>query len=370
MTTKLHRGLWTDYAKLFDVERPLLDLRSPSEFAQAHFPHSTNIPLLSDAERHEVGLRYKLKGEQAAIALGHEIVSGTVREERIAQWSQWANNHPKGVLFCWRGGLRSQLVQQVLQERDIAVPKVAGGYKALRRFALDKLENTADWPSFIVVTGRTGVGKTELLKRLPSYIDLEGIAKHRGSVFGASRDVQPTQSSFENALAIDLHQRGQVRPCWLEDESKLIGRCALPLKLQAKMRFAPCVELVDTLDNRVMRLLGEYVISRSNEYQASYGETGISYFESDTLKQFDRIKKRLGGRLHAEVRQLIEQAFEGYRETGDARFHEEWINQLLTRYYDPMYDYQAKKRARPPLLQADSERLLKAYRAIESSVAP
>ena len=172
-----------DYAALFLQQRPLIDLRAPIEFAEGAFPRAINLPLMSDEERAAVGTCYKQQGQQAAIALGHQLVSGENREQRLQAWLTQIRQHPDSVLYCFRGGLRSQTVQQWLAERGCVIPRVAGGYKALRQFLIATLTRISTRDPLWLVTGMTGCGKTDLLAQLPAAVDLEGHAHHRGLQF-------------------------------------------------------------------------------------------------------------------------------------------------------------------------------------------
>jgi tRNA 2-selenouridine synthase len=145
-----------DYRALFLADAPMADLRAPGEFAHGAFPEAHSLPLMTDEERAEVGTCYKRKGQQAAIELGHRLVSGEIRAARLAQWVDFARRHPDGYLYCFRGGLRSQTVQQWLREAGIAYPLVRGGYKAMRRFLLDELERSLSGAEIILISGKTG----------------------------------------------------------------------------------------------------------------------------------------------------------------------------------------------------------------------
>ena len=313
---------------------PLIDLRAPVEFAQGALPTSTNLPLLSDADRHEIGLVYRTEGREAAVARGHQLVSGPTRAQRIQAWLEFAANHPDCWLYCWRGGLRSQIAQAWLKDAGRAVPRVAGGYKCLRRACLDTLENTArDTKPWFVLAGRTGSGKTQIIQRLAHAIDLEGLARHRGSAFGAHPGGQPTPVAFENALAVAaLRHAGSALV--LEDESRTIGRLALPNSWYARMAAAPLVLLKATTETRVRNIRSEYV-----DEPLARG-IAANELQDQLTASLDRIRKRLGGERHRRVGAALA---EGFR-TGD---HEAWIGLLLAWYYDPMYDYQlAAKRER------------------------
>jgi len=152
-----------DLLSLFLEDVPLLDVRAPVEFADGAFPHAVNAPLIDDAERHEIGKTYKNLGQDAAIELGLKLVSGEKKTKRIAAWRTFAQRHPNGVLYCFRGGLRSKTAQQWLAEADITLPRVKGGYKALRRFLIDQLAENARIMRPVVIGGSTGVVKTRFI---------------------------------------------------------------------------------------------------------------------------------------------------------------------------------------------------------------
>ena len=182
----------------------MLDTRAPVEFELGAFPTSCNLPLMSDDERRVVGTCYKTSGQDAAIELGHKLVSGLVKARRVESWLHFFKQHPEAVLYCFRGGLRSRITQQWLSEHGVGVPRVQGGYKALRRFVLEQLEQLPQCYQALVISGRTGSGKTRFLQHYQQKTDLECLANHRGSAFGPQVTPQPTQIAFENALAVDL----------------------------------------------------------------------------------------------------------------------------------------------------------------------
>ncbi len=141
----------------------MMDMRAPLEFAKGAFPGAHSLPLMTDEERAAVGRCYKREGQQAAITLGHELVSGEVKARRLAAWVDFARRHPSGYLYCFRGGLRSQTVQQWLREAGIDYPLVLGGYKAMRRFLLEELERSVAAADIVLVAGKTGTGKTRVI---------------------------------------------------------------------------------------------------------------------------------------------------------------------------------------------------------------
>ena len=344
----------SDYARLLLNGTPLLDVRAPVEFAKGSFPAAENHALLNDDERHQVGIRYKEAGQQAAIDLGHELVHGATRDERIAAWRAFAEEHPEGALFCFRGGLRSRIVQDWLREAGVDYPRVAGGYKALRRFLLDAFEDAVPRTDFELLAGRTGTGKTRLIDERAHAIDLEGLAHHRGSAFGRRPGGQPVQIDFENRLIIALlRQRAAHRhPVLLEDESHLIGRCHLPPTLQEKMKASPRIEVDEPIDSRIQVTLEDFVLNPLDEYQTWYGEAEAQQkLGEDLLAALERIRKRLGGARHQALRAELENALREQRDRNNPDAHQAWIRALLTDYYDPMYDYMLSKRGGAVLFQ-------------------
>jgi tRNA 2-selenouridine synthase len=162
---------WNDsyLRQLFLSENPLIDVRAPIEFFEGSIPHSTNLPLMNDEERRLVGLCYKMHGQEAAIKLGHELINGQVKRERIEQWIEAINLKPQTQVFCFRGGLRSQIACEWIREAGIDRHPIPGGYKRMRRFFLSQLED-APLPPLYRLGGLTGSGKTSLLQKIPSRI--------------------------------------------------------------------------------------------------------------------------------------------------------------------------------------------------------
>ncbi len=343
-----------DYQAILRQQLPLLDLRAPLEFSKGAFCHSHNLPLMTDAERAAVGTCYKQQGQQAAIALGHKLVSGAVKQSRIAAWQAFATAHPTGLLYCARGGLRSQITQQWLADSGIVYPRVKGGFKALRRTAIDTIEQAAT-QKLLLLAGPTGSGKTRLLHQLQA-VDLEGLANHRGSAFGRRLSAQPTQIRFENDLAGALLRVNATQPAYvlLEDESLLIGQRNIPPLLYQAMQRSPLLVLEEPLAARVEVILQDYIVDLLAEANAQDAGQGFLVF-SDMLQQgLARIRKRLGGVLYSELHQLLLQALAEQQRCGDINLHRRWITRLLTDYYDPMYHYQLQKRNLPVLLRADA----------------
>lgn len=354
MSGRADLPLVTDIASIFLDERPMLDVRAPVEFAQGAFPGAENRPLLSDEERHQVGIRYKEAGQDAAIALGYELVDAQEKARRVAEWQAFAAAHPDGLLYCFRGGLRSRLTQQMLfDEAGITYPRVAGGYKAMRRFLLDALETQAFDAPLIMLGGRTGVGKTPFLTRFERYLDLEGRARHKGSAFGREPEPQPMPIDFENQVAIDLlrlRQRAPDKPILVEDEGKMVGARLVPPTLFERMRASPLVVIERPLDERVEQSLKDYIIDLEAGYRrvlATDASGASARVREHILGAIDRVAKRLGGARHVKVRGMAEEALDAWYGRDDVQGLRDLIRVMLVEYYDPMYDYQlANKRDR------------------------
>ncbi|MBV7546077.1 tRNA 2-selenouridine(34) synthase MnmH [Pseudomonas sp. PDM26] len=338
---------YTDYRDIFLNDRPMMDARAPVEFNKGAFPGVINLPLMNDHERQRVGTCYKQHGQQAAIVLGHQLVSGEVKAERIQAWADFARAHPDGLLYCFRGGLRSQIVQQWLKdEAGIDYPRVGGGYKAMRTFLLDTLDQAVAQCDFVLLGGMTGTGKTEVLTQLNNGIDLEGHANHRGSSFGKRATGQPSNIDFENRLAIDvLKKRARgIEQFVLEDESRAVGSCALPLPLYQGMQQFAMVWLEDSLEGRVERILRDYVVDLCAEFIGVHGEEGFALFSERLLASLNNVQKRLGGERHRRLLALMEEALAEQARSGAVDLHRGWIEGLLREYYDPMYAFQREKK--------------------------
>lgn len=326
----------------------VIDVRSESEYQKAHFENTANSPILSDAHRHQVGLAYKQQGSEAAKALGHQLVSGDYKQQMITRWCELiASAHQQPALvFCWRGGLRSKLAQDWIYASGSEAIRIEGGYKALRNEALKVLDNPA---AFIVLSGMTGSGKTRLLRQLRSYVDLEAIARHRGSAFGLPMGVtQPQQASFENQLAQAFY-RMEGRYV-LEDESPNIGRCHLPGQIYARMAKAPMVMIEMPTRLRALEIYLEYI-------QAPL-EAGvlISELENRFLRDMEKIRNRLGGLECDNINAMLKKAFASECVNDDSdNPHLDWIERLLTVYYDKCYLYAMSRKSRQTLFKGTWE---------------
>lgn len=348
-----------NYRDLFLTDTPMMDMRAPAEFAHGAFPSATSLPLMTDEERAEVGICYKQHGQDAAIDLGHQLVSGEAREERLTRWLEFARSHPEGYLYCFRGGLRSQTVQQWLRDAGVDYPLIRGGYKAMRRFLIDELSRSLERADFVLIGGKTGSGKTRVVHQLSRAIDLEGLARHRGSTFGQLLEPQPSQVDFENSISIALLKllNDQQNRVYLEDEGRLIGRLALPDALREKMRAAPLAVVEESLASRIQVVLEDYVIDLGRRFAGKYPQDALSMHRQKLQSDLDKIRKRLGGARQQAISAMIDAAFAVQEAEGSLESHREWIGALLETYYDPMYEYQLSQRAGKQLIRGTREQV-------------
>ncbi|MFI8416943.1 tRNA 2-selenouridine(34) synthase MnmH [Serratia sp. NPDC078593] len=343
------------YRHLFLNDIPLIDVRAPIEFNNGAFPQAINLPLMNDSERQAVGTCYKQHGQQQAIALGHNLVSGKIRQQRTEAWLAACASKPEGYLYCFRGGLRSQLVQQWLRQAGVEYPRVIGGYKALRHYLLNILEYSAELP-MVIVGGNTGCGKTLMVNELAAGVDLEGLACHRGSSFGRTLAGQRAQIDFENRLAVLLlkKQHGGCRQWILEDESRIIGSNNVPLPIFNGMQQAPVVVIDDPFDVRVARLQAEYIDQMRLEFERAFGdEAGWQHYDEYLHHGLFAIRRRLGMERYQLLNQRLEWALQFQRASGNSDAHQEWLVPLLQYYYDPMYHYQLEKKSQRIVFRGD-----------------
>lgn len=334
----------TDYRAILASDTPLIDVRAPVEFSQSAMPAAINLPLMNDEERAAVGTCYKRQGPEAALALGHQLVCGELRQQRLDAWRAACQQHPSGYLCCARGGQRSHIVQQWLSASGIDYPLVRGGYKALRQAAIQATEEQVQKP-MILIGGCTGNGKTQLVRLQPNGVDLEGLAHHRGSSFGRTLEPQLSQASFENLLAVTLLKKEASR--WvLEDEGRMIGSNHLPECLRERMTQATIAVVEDPFERRLARLREEYFVRMHRDFtQACGDERGWQEYSEYLHHGLWAIRRRLGLQRFAELTATLDAALVEQRNTGSTDAHLGWLVPLLEEYYDPMYRYQLEKKA-------------------------
>lgn len=298
---------------------PLLDVRSPSEFARGHIPGAVSFPLFNDEERAEVGTLYTQTGRQAAVVRGLALV-GPKLSGMAERGLELAGERRELALTCWRGGMRSASVAWLLQQAGITTHCLPGGYKAYRTYIQSLF--ALPW-RLLVLGGMTGSGKTEILHALASQsqvIDLEGLAKHRGSAFGAlPQEPQPTTEHFENRMGDALLPLDPAHPIWVEDECQNLGMINIPQAFYARMQAAPLIRLHTPRPDRLKRVLYGYDPARNN-------------FAAEGM---DRIRKRLGDENHRKAKAALAA---GEYETAAG---------ILLDYYDRAYEKQLRKRPAP-----------------------
>lgn len=320
-----------DLDTIFLKSTPLIDVRAPIEFALGCLPNAVNLPLLNDSERALVGTTYKQKGREDALRVGYEIVSGSVKSERLKAWSDHIKKNPEAIIYCFRGGLRSQITQEWLKDQNIDRPIIIGGYKQGRQHLIDRTHQIIKKSHLILISGPTGSGKTNLLNSPVGKslsIDLEDLARHRGSAFGARSSSQPTQINFENALALNLIRQETKRCILLEDESRLIGRNFIPSVVFDRMRESSVIWIEEELSQRVQNIFADYILNSDQDKLSLFN----GFKKSVTV-----IQKKLGGLRAQEITSLIEASQSEYILNGGLELNKQWIEKLLVYYYDPLY---------------------------------
>jgi tRNA 2-selenouridine synthase len=295
---------------------PVVDVRTPAEFEQGHIPGAHNIPLFTNEERAVVGTLYKREGKEVAFMKGLDYVGPRMRwfvkeARRLAPSREI-------LVHCWRGGMRSGSMAWLFRSAGFTAHTLEGGYKGYRRHIRKKFETDSRW---IIIGGYTGSGKTEILKELEKLgnqiVDLEGIARHKGSAFGhIGQKPQPTTEQFENNLAARWNELDFSKTIWMEDESKAIGHVFQPDNFYRKLRTSTLVFVEVPKEARISRLVKEYA--------------GI---DKNALAQaLAKIVKRLGGQNYQKAVKALE--VDDYATVAD----------ITLTYYDKAYGYGVSQR--------------------------
>ena len=295
---------------------PVVDVRSPGEYASGHIPGAVNIPLFDDMQRAEVGTLYKKEGSEKAVLRGIDLAAPQMSEKLVRALE--LATEKQLLVHCWRGGMRSEAMAWLFSTGGIKPLVLGGGYKGYRNHILADLGRRR---KYIILGGLTGSGKTGILKYMMSagqqVTDLEGLASHRGSAFGAlGQPPQPTTEHFANLLFDDLAGRSDDTHIWLEDESRNIGTVFMPDNFFEQMQSAPVVALMMSIETRMPRLLEEYTLFPAEQIEASV----------------IRISKRLGG---DRTREALEAIRGGDYPTAI---------RITLEYYDRSYNYGLSKR--------------------------
>ena len=296
----------------------VLDTRSPKEYNQSHLPMAQNLPLLDDEQLHLIGICYKEKGQEAAVELGFELV-GPFFSQKIKTAKKIAPQR-QVLIYCWRGGLRSNIMAWLLSTAGFDVVLLKGGYKSYRQWSHEIIGQKR---KYFVITGKTGSGKTELLQTLAqsgaSILDLEGLASHKGSTFGSlGQPDQCTQEHFENLIAETLSNIPNEHSVLVEDESRRIGKVLVPDPIFDQLCNANCIMLEIERIERRKRILEEY-----------------GHFDNSVLSERTfALQKRMGPE---KCKQALLALNEGNKEL--------WCEILLD-YYDKTYAYSFEKNPR------------------------
>lgn len=306
---------------------PVIDVRSPSEFTLGHIPGAINIPLFDDLERASVGTKYKKEGRIPAILEGLRCTGPTMSSklERALK----SMKEGKLLVYCWRGGMRSEAMAWLFSLGDIETEVLDGGYKAYRQYILDRLSEKR---KLIVLGGLTGSSKTHILRYIKGLghqvIDLEGLANHKGSAFGSlGQPPQPSTEHFSNILFEEVRELNATIPSWVEDESRNIGSVFMPDSFYENMQDTPTIILNMDVKTRLPRLIEEY-----------------STYSAEALKaSIIKISKRLGGDRTKDAILSIE--------SGDiARAIE-----ISLFYYDKAYRFGLTKKHRHNIIYVETD---------------
>lgn len=297
-------------------DTPIIDVRSPGEFAKGHIKNAINIALFDDQERHEVGTIYVNKGKNNAISQGLKFV-GPKMQKLVNKALDLTASTQNRKIYCWRGGMRSEKMAWLFELAGLKCSVLKGGYKAYRNQQISDFLNIK-YP--VVLHGSTGCGKTEILHRLTELgeqiIDLEAFANHRGSAFGhLGQTEQPTSQQFQNNVHNALIHMDPEKRIWFEAESLKIGLVNMPDALWERMKKAPTVEIKIHREERIKRLVSEYG----------------SFSEKELSDGILNISERLGGQ---RVNSALDALKKGnLAETAD----------ILLDYYDRAYDFSRRK---------------------------
>lgn len=295
---------------------PVIDVRAPSEYSQGHIPGALNIPLFSDEERSIVGTAYKQINKEAAMYKGLDF-AGKKLVKLAKEGEKKAGKGKTLLVHCWRGGMRSKSMVWLFETMGIKCYLLEGGYKVYRTYILNHFQTAY---KILIIGGRTGSGKTDILHDLQrmgeQIIDLEGLAHHKGSAFGALGETpQPTTEQFENELYQVLSKLDPGKLTWVEDESRNVGRCVIPGPFYQQMKECRIVFLDISMELRAGHLVKHY-----------------AGYEQDELKAcIQKISKRLGGDRTREALESVDSS--DFEQTAMITLH----------YYDKAYMFSLDK---------------------------
>jgi tRNA 2-selenouridine synthase len=305
----------------------VIDVRSEKEYLQGHIPGAFSLPLFNNEERSIVGTLYKNSGKESSVLKGLEF-AGPKLADFVKQVHK-ITNQKMLLMYCWRGGMRSESMAWLFQVAGYEVSVLKNGYKAYRHFIREGLSKPAN---IIVLGGLTGSGKTELLHLLgkmgEQVLDIENLACHKGSVFGGfGQPDQPTNEQFENDIYDAWRQFDLTKTLWIEDESRMIGNVSIPDPLLEQISRAVMIKVELGKEQRLHRLVDEY--SKVDIY--------------DLQRAIMRISERIGGANTYKSLAALE--------TGDF----ETVAGLALSYYDKTYEHSVLKRKNQKILKVSLE---------------
>lgn len=290
-----------------------LDVRSEKEFEEDHIPLAISMPILDNEERHIVGYTYKQESRDKAYEIGRSIF-----DKKIGDFEKALKTYDgkKVIFYCFRGGMRSGCFVDYFDKKSKTVYQLDGGYKAYREHVRKELENVSMPKNIVVIYGLTGSGKTIIIRKLKRHsIDLEGMALHRSSLFGAVGLKPNTQKMFESLLLFELKKTRKF--LIIEGESRKVGNIIIPEKLFSAMMSSKKISVLCSIETRAKRIVGEYFTS----------EEKISEVE----KIVPKLKERLGQKNVDELLLFLEK-----------KDYLAFSIKMLKEYYDPLYTNFAK----------------------------
>ena len=300
--------------QILNTDKILIDVRTFEEFEKGFIPSALNFPIFDNLERSEIGLIFKNLGQKLAISKGLEFFEPKLKS---FLFSISKLSSKELVVYCSRGGMRSEAVTRLLKERGFLVSQLEGGYKAYRNYVLKELQKKV--PPLIVLHGQTGVGKTLVLKKLPNHLDLEELAQHRSSLFGAINKIPRSQKNFEAQLLFSLNKIDYSRHLFIEGESSKVGQVFIPPMLANSMKKGIFVLLYASIETRIKRIVEEYQII---DYKSIQQIDSILISMRFALGN-DRVRKMRIWLKNGEIESIV--------------------RMLLLEYYDPLYLNSMKK---------------------------
>ena len=294
----------------------IIDVRSQSEYDEDHIPGAINLPVLNDRERRKIGTIYKKKSPFEAKVLGSSFISKNISEYLVKNLKN-KNGAWRPLVYCWRGGQRSKALYLIMKEIGWRVSQLEGGYKYYRKDVTKKLQNLSPKLKIVLISGKTGTGKTKLLNEIKTnngqILDLEGIACHKGSLLGKDlKNNQPSQKFFESLLYDALKNINLKKNIYLEAESSKIGNLHIPQPLWKKMLISKKINIETTLESRIKFLLNDY----------KYAQLDEKFFKP----LIDGLKRRISKKTIDEWKFFIK--------------NKDWkllTESLLINHYDPAY---------------------------------